>query len=385
MSRLELLAVGDVGPSSADTPEELFSLCKGVLESADLRFCHLDTPYSERGSPSASRGMPRRGHPSALRALKHGGFQIVDFASNHGVDWGVDAFTDTLDHLNSAGHYVIGAGRTLGDARKPAVVKHGDTTIGFLAYCSIVMGRLSGYIADVHKPGVTPLRIWTHYEPAVEMFDYTPGMPARVITLAYPSDLAEMRRDIEALREQVDVLIVSQHAGVPLLRAHVPMYQHEIAHAAIDAGADLVLQHHAHVLRGIEVYRGKVIFLGLGDFGYEVGLTTSGTVVQHESREAEQLAALYSSLSQQVGRSGGFFGPDERHYSMIAKITVEDGEISGVSYLPTMLNDRMQARVVGHKEPEGTLIHDYVTSITREVGLQTEFAWEGDEIVISRG
>jgi poly-gamma-glutamate capsule biosynthesis protein CapA/YwtB (metallophosphatase superfamily) len=382
MNRLVLLAVGDVGPSSADRSEELFSLCKDTLQAADLRFCHLDTPYSERGSPSASRGMPRRGHPSALDALKHGGFEIVDFASNHGLDWGVDAFTDTLDRLQDSGHHVIGAGRNLAEARSPVVIEQGDARVGFLAYCSIVMGRLSGYIADVHKPGVTPLRVYTHYEPAVEMFDYTPGMPARTVTLAYPEDLSRMRSEIEALREQVDVLIVSQHAGVPLLRAHVPMYQHEIGHAAIDAGADLVLQHHAHVLRGVEIYDGKVIFLGLGDFGYEVGLTTRGTVVQHESREADQLASLYSSVANQVGRAGDFFGPDERHYSMIAKITVEDGAISRVSYLPTLLNDRMQARVVGSTDPEGQLVSEYVTSITREVGLETQFDWDGDEVVV---
>lgn len=381
--RVKLLAVGDVGPYSSEEPEKLFSGSAEVLGSADLRFCHLDTPYSSRGTPSASRGMPRKGPPEALKALAAANFEVVDFASNHGLDWGSDAFLDTIDLLNAAGHLVIGAGRTLAEARRPAIVERNGTKVGFLAYNSIVMARLSGYIADVERAGVVPLRVYTHYEPAVEMFDYTPGMPARVITLAYHEDLAAMARDVEALRELVDVLVVSQHAGVPLMRAHTPMYQHEIAVAAIDAGADVVLQHHAHMLRGIGFYKGAPIFYGLGDFAYEAGLSTKGTVVQHKSREAAQLADLYSSVATQVGREGAFFGPDERHYSMVAVITIENRTVAQTGYLPALLNDRMQPRILAPDDPRGAEVNDYIESITTEIGLETRFDRSGDHVVVS--
>lgn len=382
--QLTVLAVGDVGPYSAIEPERLFASCAAILSTADVRFCHLDTPYSDRGTPSASRGMPRKGPPQALTALAFAKFDVVDFASNHGLDWGTDAFLDTIDLLRVGGHHVIGAGRTLGEARQPVIVERSGTTIGFLAYSSIVMGRLSGYIADVQRPGVVPLRVWTHYEPAVEMFDYTPGMPARVVTLAYPEDLAAMAHDIKSLRERVDVLVVSQHAGVPLMRAHTPMYQHEIAAAAIDAGADIVLQHHAHMLRGIGFYNGKPVFYGLGDFAYEAGLSTKGTAIQHESRESRQLADLYSSVASQVGREGAFFGPEERHYSMVAKITIEDRTITRVGYLPVMLNDRMQPRVLASDDPDARVVNDYIGSISREIGLDTRFEAVDGEVVVSQ-
>src|SRR6201999_3710310 len=132
---------------------------------------------------------PRRGPVQALGALKSAGFDVVSFASNHGMDWGVEPFLDTLEALRRH-HLVIGAGHDLDDAREPAIVELADgTKVGFLGYCSIIMARLSGYVADIGKPGVVPLRAWTHYEPIVQHKDYTPGMPARTITMAFPEDV----------------------------------------------------------------------------------------------------------------------------------------------------------------------------------------------------
>src|SRR3990172_3204791 len=78
-----------------------------------------------------------------------------------------------------------------------------------------------------------------------------------------------MEEDIKKLRPQVDVFIMSHHAGVHFVPATIAMYQKEAAYAAIDAGADLVIQHHAHVLKGVEMYNGKAIFYGLGNFAVE--------------------------------------------------------------------------------------------------------------------
>lgn len=147
-------------------------------------------------------------------------------------------------------------------------------------------------MAELEKPGVAPLCARTHYESLVEMFNYTPGMPARIITMAYPEDLKAMRADVEGARQDADVVVVSQHCSVTLLNAQIAMYQREIAEAAIDAGADIVLQHHAHMLRGIGFHRWKPIFYGLGDFEWEAGLSTKGTSMKPGSREAKQLAEL---------------------------------------------------------------------------------------------
>jgi poly-gamma-glutamate capsule biosynthesis protein CapA/YwtB (metallophosphatase superfamily) len=380
MTEQLLLAVGDIGPYRAESPEKLFEYCADLLRSADLVFCHLDTPYSDRGSPSASRGVPRRGPPQALDALRLAGFDVVSFASNHGMDWGVEPFLDTLGRLRQH-HHVVGAGHDLDEARRPAIVELGDgTKVGFLAYCSIVMGRLSGYIADVGKPGVAPLRAWTHYEPMVEMLDYTPGMPARTLTFAYPEDLTAMSQDIMRLRKDADVIVVSQHCGVTLIRAHIAMYQKEVATAAIDAGADVVLQHHAHILRGIGFHRGKPIYYGLGDFGYEAGLSTKGTVLRPGTRESKQMAELYGALDQR-GDGGPYVGPEERLYSMAARLAISDGKVREVGYLPAKLNSAMQATVYGNSDATGEEVFKYVEAITREAGLETKYAWSGDTVL----
>ena len=308
---------------------------------------------------------------------------MVSFASNHGMDWGVDPFLDTLEALRR-NHFVIGAGHDLDDARKPAIVELGDgTKIGFLGYCSIIMARLSGYVADIGKPGVVPLRAWTHYEPIVQHKDYTPGMPARTITMAFPEDVEAMQQDIERLRGQVDVLIVSQHCGVTLIRAHVAMYQRQIGRAAIDAGADLVIQHHAHILRGVDFYRGKPIFYGLGDFGYEAGLSTAGTDLQPGRREFKESEELYGNLRQPG--TGGYVGPEERRNTMAAKFTIGQGNVQSVGYLPAKLNDHMQASVYGQNDAIGQEVMEYIEEISREVGLDTTFTWSGDEVLVAPG
>jgi poly-gamma-glutamate capsule biosynthesis protein CapA/YwtB (metallophosphatase superfamily) len=383
MTSFSVLAVGDVGPYRESEPERLFETCARTLEAADLVFCHLDTPYSDRGSPGVSRGTPRRGPVRALDALKTAGFDVVSFASNHGMDWGIDPFLDTLEALRRS-HLVIGAGHDLDDARQPAIVELGDgTKVGFLGYCSIIMARLSGYVADIGKPGVVPLRAWTHYEPIVQHKDYTPGMPARTVTMAFPEDIEAMQHDIELLRDKVDVVIVSQHCGVTLIRAHVAMYQRQIGRAAIDAGADLVIQHHAHILRGVDFYRGKPIFYGLGDFGYEAGLSTAGTDLQPGRREFKESEELYGSLRQPG--TGGYVGPEERRNTMAAKFTIGQGAVQRVSYLPAKLNAHMQASVYGQNDEIGQEVKKYIEEISREVGLDTTFTWDGDEVLVAPG
>ena len=192
-----------------------------------------------------------------------------------------------------------------------------------------------------------------------------------------------MQQDIERLRGQVDVLIVSQHCGVTLIRAHVAMYQRQIGRAAIDAGADLVIQHHAHILRGVDFYRGKPIFYGLGDFGYEAGLSTAGTDLQPGRREFKESEELYGSLRQPG--TGGYVGPEERRNTMAAKFTIGQGTVQSVGYLPAKLNDHMQASVYGQNDAIGQEVMEYIEEISREVGLDTTFTWSGDEVLVAPG
>ncbi|MFR5733039.1 MAG: CapA family protein [Clostridium sp.] len=107
------------------------------------------------------------------------------------------------------------------------------------------------------------MQILTHHEPSPRA---TPGLPARVYTFPEPDSVEEMQEEIRAARKECDVLFVALHKGMVHTHAELQMYEKPLAHAAIDAGADAVIGHHAHILRGIEVYRGKPIYHNLGNF-----------------------------------------------------------------------------------------------------------------------
>ena len=243
---LTLVAVGDVSPSRADPPS-MFRHCGDTFKTADIVFGQMESPMSARGTPTFVPHSPVKIAPSNISALNKetgAGFDVMSFACNHAVDYGFDAFHDTLKHLDEAGIKVVGAGSNMASARAPSIVTRGDTRIGFLAYLSIVF---PGIVAEDDQPGCAPLRASTEYR----QVDFQPGTPPMIITRLYPEDRAAMEEDVRKLKEQVDIVVVSMHAGVHVVPTIVADYQREAAYAAIDAGADLVLQHHSHILKGI--------------------------------------------------------------------------------------------------------------------------------------
>ena len=145
------------------------------------------------------------------------------------------------------------------EARRPAVIERKGTRFGFLAYNCV--GPPESW-ANAVKPGCAYVRILTEYELA----DPCPGAPPTVYTAAEPQSLQAMIDDITKLRPLCDVLVVKFHKGIGLRPVVLAAYEQQVSHAAVDAGADLIVAEHAHILKGIEVYKGKAIFHGLGNF-----------------------------------------------------------------------------------------------------------------------
>ena len=111
------------------------------------------------------------------------GFNVASVASNHAMDWGAEALLDTIELLRDKGLQIIGGGRNLAEARRPALIDSKGLRIAMLAYCSVLH---EGYAAGPDTPGVAPLRAHTRYEPV----DYQPGVPPRVVTIPDEQDLA---------------------------------------------------------------------------------------------------------------------------------------------------------------------------------------------------
>ncbi len=167
--------------------------------------------------------------PIHLSTLRSGGINIVNCANNHIHDFGEAGLLETMRTLDSAGIARVGIGRNLDEARTPKIFSVKGKRIGFLGY-----GGWS-FPATKRKAGV-----------------------------AYRS-VDIVTEDVKKLRTNVDVVVVNFHWGKELAES-VSVSQIALAHKVIDAGADLIIGHHPHVLQGIELYKGKTIAYSLGNF-----------------------------------------------------------------------------------------------------------------------
>ena len=372
---ITLVGVGDISPNR-DDPPSIFRHCGDVFRTADIVFGQMESTLSDRGSPQFTPHAPSKLAAKNITALteKGAGFDVMSMASNHAVDYGYDAFFDTLDAMKRNNIAVTGAGRNIVEARKPVILERNRTKVGFLAYLSIVF---PGLIAEEDTPGCVPLRASHYYK----QMDFQPGTPPLIVTALFPEDKQAMEEDIKKLRPQVDVLVVSIHAGVHFVPAMVPMYQKEAAYHAIDLGADLVLQHHAHILKGIEVYNGKAIFYGLGNFALEhskISIKKKAGDLSHRGMRH------FYRVKPIPGWENYHYLPDAR-MTMIAKAYIQNKQIQKVSYIPAYVNPQSEPEVVTRRDPRAQEVFDYVNRISEDQELKVGFSWDGDEVLIHSG
>ena len=230
----DVMMAGNVGRLVADKGYDYpFQHVADRLRAADWTLANLETPISERGEPEQKQ-YAYRTSPKALPAIKDAGIDVVNLANNHVLDYGREAFLDTLDHLQSAEIGYVGAGRNEEEAYRPLFVETEGIRVAILGF-SMVVPDVSWKAAG-DQPGVA------------ETYDYT--------------------RPVEAIRkaaEEADLVVVMAHWGEER-NPHPVAKQTEMAHRYIDAGADLVIGSHPHVLQGAEKYKDRWIFYSLGNF-----------------------------------------------------------------------------------------------------------------------
>lgn len=203
------------------------------LSAADLAILNLETPLSVRGTPAA-KTFVFRGPPAMAGALADAGVDIVSLANNHALDYGVDALLDTLEHTAAAGVEVVGAGP---DAAR--------------AYAPVIRETPAGTVAVIGLTRVLHTRTW-------EATATRPG-------LASAYDEAAALAAVAQARSVADHVVVAIHWGIE--RADCPdPTQRRLAVLLTDAGADLVIGHHPHVLQGVQVRGDALIAYSLGNF-----------------------------------------------------------------------------------------------------------------------
>ena len=396
--KVTLLAVGDLILNHPE-PEKLFEHTADVLRAADITVGQNEVPLTRRPvatcAASAFIRMPAFVvDPDVAKTMKNVGFDIVSSAGNHTWDAGVPGVEDTLGALAEAGVASYGIGMNLEEARQPVILERKGTKVGFLSY------NLTGpdeTWANSKKPGAAYIRIISEYviqEPC-------PGSAPRAYTAGYFGDMEKMRLDIESLKSRCDVVVVHFHQGIGVKHAQIADYERQIDRAAIDYGADLVIGEHAHVCKGIEKYKGKAIFYGMGNFACSMlnrqlaqkGGQKSEGLTPEEFKILENLhhvTTQWVDVPEELCRLIGFrngekplsqYSPESLQ-TYIAKAEIEGGRITKVGFLPCLINGDEQP-VILKRDWKGEQVARYLYDISAEAELDVpEFHWEGDEVIL---
>ena len=266
-----LILVGDVNLMNVEEARVPFARIGVELRGADLVFANLECCLYR---PPEGHAVEHEGFFAdpqiAGAALAEAGIKAVGLANN--VNYGAAAILASITELDRRGISHSGAGADLSAARIPAVVDCAGIRIGFLQRSSVYWP--TNHEASERGAGIAVLRGHTAYQvpahktrPEVPPMN-RPGVPPIVVTWADRAYLAAFCDDIRALRTHANIVVASCHWG---LGEEVLDYMTEIAHAAIDAGADVVIGHGPHYSLPVEVYRGRPIFYGLGSFSFHTG------------------------------------------------------------------------------------------------------------------
>jgi poly-gamma-glutamate synthesis protein (capsule biosynthesis protein) len=361
---LVLMGVGDVGP--IHEPLERYStLAKETLAAADLRFAQVERVYSKRGALQVhSGGGHSRLDPRFASIFGDCGFDVVSVASNHAMDWGEEALLDTIGLFRSRGVAVVGAGRNLREARRPAVVERNGVRVAVLAYCSILQ---NGYAAGPDRAGIAPLRAHTYYEP----FDYQAGVPPRVVTVPYEEDLAGMVEDIAEAKQSAHVVVLSLHWGIHFIPRIVADYQPAIARAAFAAGADLILGHHAHTPKAIGVLDGKVCFYSLSNFIMSSTAKSPAKAAEFARQYGVVMDPNYPHLP---------YGADAKR-SLIARAVLSRDGAKRVSFLPVLIDRELRPEVLKRGDARFEDAVRFMEWVSED--HPHRFTVEGDEVVVA--
>lgn len=271
----------------------------GRIRSSDAAFTNFEMlihTFEFPGAPAS--GGTYMGAPAwVLDELKWAGFRLFGAANNHAFDFGTDGFLSTLQAMQKAGVVYAGSGINLARARAPGYLDTGKGRVALIG-CASTFSTLSPageQRVDLKgRPGINPLRFNTTYtvesatlaslrllagrnngDPSRPLSflgaTFRSGEKPAVETAADPKDLAAIVAEIRDARRQADWVVVSIHAheGAPHDREIPAEFLVQFAHAAIDSGADLFVGHGPHLLRGIEIYKGKPILYSMANFIFQ--------------------------------------------------------------------------------------------------------------------
>jgi poly-gamma-glutamate capsule biosynthesis protein CapA/YwtB (metallophosphatase superfamily) len=351
--RVTILCTGDV-ILDVPAPEHWLAGIAPAFAGADVVVGHLEVPHTSSTEEHGSDVPAPGADPAALAALRAAGFHVMTLAGNHVADCGAAGIKDTITGLQALGIAHCGAGPDLVSARRPALVDAKGRRVAVLSYNCV--GPESAW-AGVQRAGCAFLPVSTA--------DGGPVAPTSVLTEPGAEAGPMLREDIAAARAEAGLVIVALHKGIVHTPAIIAPYERRLSHAAIDAGADVVVGHHAHIVRGIEFYKGKPVFHGLGN----------GCVVTH-ALNPDQAHPARAAWAQRRKQLFGFepdpaytlapFHPEAVNAFIARVVWHGDGTLEfGIE--PVHVDPPGRPRLA--RAEERTRICNYIADITRAAGL----------------
>ena len=220
-----------------------FAAVSEKLREADVTIGNVESALGDMGEPAPKR-YPFQAPLEAAESLALAGFDVVSLANNHAMDYGPAGLLQAISLLQEHDILAIGAGANAQEAHEPAIIEINDLKIAFLAYVNVPVEATTGF----------------------DTASWTATSETAGLAWADPVQIAD---DVNAIRDKADLITVVLHSGFEYISAPSEP-QVAAARSAIDAGADLVVGHHAHILQGIEFYAGGVIVYGTGNFAFEI-------------------------------------------------------------------------------------------------------------------
>lgn len=358
-----------------------FEKIQEIIGRHDVKFNNLEiTIHNQEGYPAAtSGGTWAMAEPEILDDLKRYGFNLYNTANNHSGDYSQGGVLATINHLKERDMVYAGTGETLREAAAPAYLETPNARVALIAATSTTAGAadIAGNrsISMIGRPGLNPLRRVTTYHVERKYFDvlkevvdktYMNAGKLRSIANGYSNPLPEdqlnmgglsfrldtktekhtapLKKDMDRIianiqeaRRQADYVLVSIHSHTSDAVDTVPPaeYLKIFAHQCIDAGADAILGHGPHELRGIEIYKGKPIFYSLGNFIFQTETVSLQPADAYENKNMahDTMVGEYMNQRSQNG-TRGYCVQENIWRSVMAAFTAEDGKVTQIQLYP---------------------------------------------------
>ena len=331
----------------------LFDLIRG----ADAAFTKLETLFHDYEMPPAheSGGTWMRTDPPILKELVWAGFDLVSRANNHAGDFGPLGAQITSRYVRDAGLIEAGVGNSLSEAREAKFLETPRGRVALISAASTFTphSRAGNTRGDMPaRPGLSPLRFTTTYtvtserladlrRVAAELSGNPPGTGdtlnfggRRYVAGPKPGtntepnrqDVEEIARVVKSAATLADIVIVSLHcheggADRSVPADFIPMF----AKAVIDAGADVFVGHGPHVLRGIEIYKGKPIFYSLSNFIFQNETLLRMPDESYEQYTLSDQAQPADYLDARYDKDRRSFPADREYWDSVTAMTTWEG------------------------------------------------------------